>query len=139
MGILSDKVSFGVKNIKDIPTNRGLQFQKEKPLTPYNFPLTQNTTYKIFGYKKDHIGIRRPHWVGTTIPTGRQLTPQMVGLDGFYSVKIIHQSGIVSPRKEQNKEFSVIPEIKEEENDTFIYSKNVINNRGYLKQNVARQ
>jgi hypothetical protein len=110
-------------------------------MTPYNYPLTQRTKYKIFGYKKDkYTGIRRPHWLKAELATGKALTPQTVGLDGFYNVEVISQAGVISPRKEKAKDFSEVPEEGEiDKNDRFIYPERVINNRGHLKQNVERE
>ena len=75
----------GVK-LKDRPTYRGGSFRKDKPLGAHNFPLSSRTHYQIYGYKKDASGIRRPYWMEKILPTGKQLTPQMCGLDGFYKI-----------------------------------------------------
>lgn len=142
MGILDNFNITGVKNIKELPTNRGVQFQKRKPMTVWNHPLTRRTKYKIYGYKIDRSsGIRRPHWLKADFPTGRQITPEMLGLDGIYTIDVIGQVGVIAPSKEQkNSDYSKIPEDPyHEEKDTFIYSKELINNRGYLKQNERRE
>lgn len=53
----------------------------------HNFPLSKFTLWKIYGYRKDpYTGIKRPHWLEKKLPTGQQLTPRMVGLDGFFKV-----------------------------------------------------
>ena len=126
----------GINNVKHLPTNRGIQFQKEKPMTMHNYPLTRKTKYEIYGYKKDKLtGIKRPHWIKAELATGSNLTPQKVGLDGFYDVKALSQTGLISPKKEKNIDFSTIPDSSMDKNDTFIYSKNIISNRGYIEQN----
>jgi hypothetical protein len=109
-------------------------------MTMHNYPLTQKTRYKIRGYKKRGV-IKEPHWIEAEIATGRNLTPQSVGLDGFYEVIPLQQSGVISPRKEKSRglELSDIPDFTTEKNDRFIYSKEIINNRGYIQQNVARK
>ena len=130
----------GINNLRKLPTNRGFQFQKEKPMTMHNYPLTKKTKYKIYGYRKDGIaGLKKPFWITAEIPTGKKLTPQSVGLDGFYTVTPISQSGLISPRKEKSIDFSDIPEMTMDKNDRFIYSKNTISNRGYIEQNVLRE
>jgi len=138
MGILDSLQITGIKP-KIKPTNRGFQFQKDKPITPYNYPLSQKTKYKIYGYKKDFLGMKTPYWLTAEIATGKQLNPQMVGLDGFFSVEVVGQVGLVSPRRERKeaKKYSSIPEDLLEE-DTFIYNENVINDRGNLHKNVSR-
>ena len=126
----------GINNTKVLPTNRGIQFQKEKPMTIHNYPLTKKTKYKIFGYKQDKLnGMKSPHWITAEIATGRNLTPEIVGLDGFYDVKALSQVGIISPKKERSIKFSDIPNSKMDKNDNFIYSKNIISDRGYIEQN----
>jgi len=75
----------GVKT-KERPTYRGGSFRKDKPLSEHNFPLSKRTHYKIYGYKKDASGIKRPYWMEKILPTGRKLTPQMCKLDGFFNV-----------------------------------------------------
>ena len=130
----------GINNVKSLPTNRGFQFQKDKPMTMHNYPLTKKTKYQIYGYKKDKLtGIKRPHWIKAEIATGKHLTPQAVGLDGFYDVQALSQVGLISPKKERSIDFSQIPESKMDKNDTFIYSKNIISNRGLIEQNVLRK
>ena len=67
-------------------------FEKTIPLGMHNFPLTKYTNWKIYGYKKDPFtGMKRPFWMNKKLPTGRELTPQMCGLDGFFDVKAINQ------------------------------------------------
>lgn len=138
MGILNNIGITGIKQ-KTSPTNRGMQFQKKHPITPYNYPLSQKTKYKIFGYKIQNF-VKKPYWLDAEIATGKQLTPQYVGLDGFYSVRIVGQTGLVSPRMERKeaKKYSEIPEDIHEE-DTFIYNENIINDRGYLNKNDSRK
>ena len=113
------------------PTNRAFDFQKEKPITPYNFPLSRTTTWKAFGYKKDSAGIKRPHWIEKTLPTGHAFVPD---LDEVISVYPTQGGGIVSPQKEKKKEFSIIPE-DIDNNDIFKYKNNLINDRGTLHKN----
>ena len=109
-------------------------------MTIHNYPLTRKTTYKIYGYKKDKItGIKTPHWIKAELATGRNLTPQAVGLDGFYDVQPLTQTGVISPRKEKNINYSEVPNFTKDKKDTFIYSKDIINSRGYILQDVLRK
>lgn len=131
----------GINNVKALPTNRGIQFQKAKPMTMHNYPLTKKTKYKIYGYKyrdKSNMIIKDPYWLTVEIATGKKLTPQSVGLDGFFDVKPISQTGVISPKKEKDIAFSDIPETTMDKNDKFIYSKNIINSRGYIQQDALR-
>ena len=84
-----------MKGIKTkIPaTNRGFRpFNKALPLHPHNYPLSKITHWEICGYKKDPLtGIKRPYWITKDLPTGRELSPRLVGLDGFYNVKPTYQ------------------------------------------------
>ena len=75
----------GVKT-KERPTYRGGSFRKDRPLSEHNFPLSKRTHYKIYGYRKDASGIKRPYWMEKILPTGRTLTPRMCKLDGFFNV-----------------------------------------------------
>ena len=79
----------GVKPIKNKPyRDEQKPFVKEAPLGKHNFPLTKYTIWKIYGYRKDPFtGIKRPYWLEKRLPTGRELTPKMVGLDGFFDIK----------------------------------------------------
>ena len=91
MGILNSQIIKGIKP-KERPTYRGGSFNKNKPLGEHNFPLTKYVHYKIYGYKKDpYTGIKRPYWMEKKVPTGRNLTPRMCGLDGFFDVKATKQ------------------------------------------------
>jgi len=83
----------GIKPIKQRPyRDSDAAFNKDLPMGIHNFPLTKYTKWKIYGYKKDRFtGMKRPFWMEKTLPTGRQLTPQMCGLDGFFDVKSINQ------------------------------------------------
>lgn len=95
MGILSNpNLIMGVKPIKNKPKygDKAFTFDKTIPLGSMNFPLTKYTDWNIYGYKKDPLtGIKRPYWLTKRVPTGRQLNPKMVGLDGFYNVKPTNQ------------------------------------------------
>jgi len=93
MGILNNpNVITGVKTIKDQATYRDGHFSKHKPLGPHNFPLSKYTTMQIYGYKKDPLtGIKRPYWLTKQFVTGREITPKMCGLDGFFEIKPINQ------------------------------------------------
>ena len=95
MGILdTNKIITGVKPISLSPTYRNefFKFNKKKALGEHNYPLTKYTEWKIYGYKKDKLtGIRTPYWISKTLPTGRPLTPKLVGLDGFYTVQPLNQ------------------------------------------------
>jgi hypothetical protein len=69
-----------------------LKFDKTYPLGPHNYPLTKYTDWKIYGYRKDPFtGMKRPYWLTKRLPTGRPITPKMVGLDGFFDIKPINQ------------------------------------------------
>ena len=83
----------GVKPIKNKPyRDSDVTFDKTQPIGMYNFPLTKYTVWKIYGYRIDPFtGIKRPYWIIKQLPTGRQLTPKMVGLDGFFDVKATKQ------------------------------------------------
>jgi hypothetical protein len=82
----------GVKSIKERATYRDGHFSKHKPLGPHNFPLSKYTTMRIYGNKKDKFtGIKRPYWLDKTFVTGRQITPKMCGLDGFFDIRPINQ------------------------------------------------
>ena len=84
------KIITGVNPIKIKPKygDKAFTFDKEIPLGRMNFPLTKYTDWDIYGYKKDPLtGIKRPYWMTKRLPTGRQLTPKMCGLDGFFDVK----------------------------------------------------
>jgi hypothetical protein len=107
-------------------------------MTMHNYPLSRKTKYKIFGYKKRGV-LKEPHWITVDLATGSNLTPQKVGLDGFYSVEPLSQTGLISPKKEKDKDFSHIPDFTRDKNDTFIYSKNIISDRGYIEKNVLRK
>jgi len=78
-----------MKPLKNKPyRDSDMVFEKEFPITKFNFPLTRYTDWKIYGYKKDPLtGIKRPYWLTKKVPTGKPLTPQACGLDGFYEVK----------------------------------------------------
>lgn len=89
--MLNNKIITGVKP-KTRPTYRDGGFDKEKPLHPHNFPLTKYTIWQIYGYKKEGVlGLKKPYWLTKTLPTGRPLTPKLVGLDGFYTVRPLNQ------------------------------------------------
>ena len=92
MTILSNpRIITGI-NPKIKPTFNSGSFNKELPLGEHNFPLTKYTDWKIYGYKKDPFtGIKRPYWLTKRLPTGRQINPKMVGLDGFFDVKPTNQ------------------------------------------------
>ena len=88
----SNQIVKGIKPIKSKPTLNSGSFDKTKPIGEHNFPLTKYTNWEIYGYKKDRLtGIKRPHWLNKVLPTGQSLTPQKVGLDGFFTVKPINQ------------------------------------------------
>ena len=58
----------------------------------HNFPLTKYTTWDIYGYIIDkNSGLKRPRWIKKVLPTGKPLTPRMVGMDGFFTVKPLNQ------------------------------------------------
>ena len=59
----------------------------------HNYPMTRTTHWEIHGYKKDAAGIRRAHFITKDLPTGAELSPRLVGLDGFYTVKPTYQKG----------------------------------------------
>jgi len=82
----------GVKPIKNKPTYNQGRFNKNLPLSEHNYPLTKYTTWDIYGYVKDkYTGLKRPRWVTKVLPTGKPLTPRMVGMDGFFTVKPLNQ------------------------------------------------
>ena len=86
----SRQIIKGVKPIKNKPKygDKEFVFNKEIPLGPMNYPLTKYTDWQIYGYKKDPFtGIKRPHWLTKRLPTGREITPQICGLDGFFDIK----------------------------------------------------
>lgn len=92
MSILNNKnIIRGIKPIRERATfgqDPNFIFDKKKPIAPHNFPLSTWTEYKIYGYRKDKItGIKRPYWLTKRLPTGRPLTPKMVGLDGFFDIQ----------------------------------------------------
>ena len=81
------RIITGVKS-KIKPTFNDGFFDKNKPLEEHNFPLTKYTDWQIYGYRKDPFtGIKRPYWLTKRLPTGRQVSPRMVGLDGFFTIK----------------------------------------------------
>jgi hypothetical protein len=83
----------GVKS-ENRPTYREKPFifDKSKPISEHNFPITKYTNWEIYGYRKDKLtGIKTPYWLNKVLPTGRPLTPQLVGLDGFFTVKPTEQ------------------------------------------------
>ena len=67
-----------------------LGFDKKAPIHSHNFPLTKYTTWKIYGYKNDGI-FKKPFWLTKVLPTGHQITPKSVGLDGFFDIKAVNQ------------------------------------------------
>lgn len=85
-----EQIIKGIKPIKTKPTDRGFKFDKTKPITPYNFPLSKFTNWKAFGYKKDRLtGIRRPYWITKTLPTGQPFVPdldEVIKVDGSEQV-----------------------------------------------------
>ena len=86
----SNQIIKGVKPIKNKPKygDEAFAFDKTIPLGSMNFPLTKYTDWQIYGYKKDPFtGIKRPYWMTKRLPTGRQITTKMCGLDGFFDVK----------------------------------------------------
>ena len=94
MGILSNpKIISGVKSIKQRATlNGGTFLQKNQPLGPHNFPLSKYTWMRIYGYKVDKLtGIKKPYWLDRKFVTGRQITPKLVGLDGFFDIRPLKQ------------------------------------------------
>jgi hypothetical protein len=92
MGILDQQIIRGIKNTyKNKPTFNDGRFDKTQPIGPHNMPLSSRALYKIYGYKIDAAGMKRPYWMEKAIPTGRALTPKMCGLDGFYDVKCTKQ------------------------------------------------
>ena len=80
-----------VKQIAKVPEK--FIFNKEKPIWEHNYPMTRTTHWEIHGYKKDIAGIRRSHHITKDLPTGAELSPRLVGLDGFYTVKPTYQKG----------------------------------------------
>ena len=115
IGILDNKrIISGVKNIKARPTNRGFRFRKSEPVGAYNYPLTEYTTWTAFGYRIDkYSGIKRPHWIRETLPTGHSFKPGEQ-LDEVVDVKAYQHGRMVSPQKEiKKKYYSVIPETQE--------------------------
>ena len=83
-----------MKGIKTkIPsTNRGFRpFNKALPLHPHNYPMTKITHWEIEGYIKNAAGIREYYFITKDLPTGRELSPRLVGLDGFISVRPTYQ------------------------------------------------
>lgn len=104
MGIIK-----GINPIKDRPTNRGFNFNKDKIITPYNYPLSKYTIWKIHGYRKEGpAGIKKPYWITKTLPTGQPLLcPE---LDGMYSATPIFE-GMISPQEEQKKKLHFIPDL----------------------------
>ena len=58
-----------------------------------NYPLSKYTDWEIYGYKwKDKYKvIKEPYWLTKRLPTGKEITPKMVGLDGFFDIKPKHQ------------------------------------------------
>lgn len=93
MGILSNpNIITGIKSVKTKATLRDGHFQKNQPLGPHNFPLSKYVTMRIYGYKKDKLtGIKRPYWLTKKFVTGREITPKMCGLDGFFDITPINQ------------------------------------------------
>jgi len=92
MSILNNrKIIRGIKPIKEGPTfghDPHFIFDKKKPITPHNYPLSTYTDWHIYGYKKNKItGMKKPYWLTKRLPTGRELNPRMVGLDGFFDIK----------------------------------------------------
>lgn len=102
MGVLDNPGRIkGIKLIKSKPDPREFLFDKSQPLSPFNFPLTKTTLYKIFGYRIDKVsGIKRPFWLKKRVPTGTPLRPQMCGLDGFFQVEPILEHPL-SPQEEK--------------------------------------
>ena len=87
----SQRIITGVKS-KIRPTFNDGRFNKKLPIGEHNFPLSKYTDWQIYGYRRDPFtGIKRPYWLTKRLPTGRQLNPKMVGLDGFFDVKPIKQ------------------------------------------------
>ena len=94
MTILNNpKIITGIKSkIKPKYGDEAFTFDKTVPLGSMNFPLTKYTDWKIYGYRKDPFtGIKRPYWLTKRLPTGRQISPKMVGLDGFFDIKPTNQ------------------------------------------------
>ena len=93
MSILSNPkgIITGVKPLKEQPKMANypeIQFDKNKPIDAYNFPLSKWTIWKICGYKKDpYTGIKRPYWITKKLPTGKSINPRDVGMDGFLDIK----------------------------------------------------
>ena len=84
------KIITGINPIRNKPKygDKAFMFDKTFALDSMNFPLTKYTDWDVYGYKKDPLtGIKRPYWMTKRLPTGRQLTPKMCGLDGFFDVK----------------------------------------------------
>ena len=88
MAILTNpKIITGIKS-KTPPTFNSGRFDKNQPLGEHNFPLTKYTVWNIYGYKKDKLtGLKKPFWLEKVLPTGKPLTPKLVGLDGFFTVQ----------------------------------------------------
>jgi len=90
--ILNPQIIKGINPIKNKPTFNSGRFDKSLPLGEHNFPMTKYTTWQIYGYIKDkYTGLKRPRWITKVLPTGRPLTPKIVGLDGFFTVKPLNQ------------------------------------------------
>ena len=53
--------------------------------------MTKITHWEIEGYKRDAAGIRKYYCITKDLPTGRELSPRLVGLDGFITVKPTYQ------------------------------------------------
>ena len=60
---------------------------------PHNYPMSRTTHWEIYGYKKDAAGIKKFYSITKDLPTGAELSPRLVGLDGFISVRPTYQKG----------------------------------------------
>lgn len=90
----SHQIIKGIKLVKQKPkVPKEFIFNKNKPIGPHNYPMTRTTHWQIHGYKKDIAGIRRSYHITKDLPTGTELSPRLVGLDGFYSVRPTYQRG----------------------------------------------
>ena len=68
-----DKVKVAIKP-KLRPELTRFEFDKTKPLGPYNFPQMSYAKYKVFGYTVDAAGIHRPHPpIERMLPMGRRV------------------------------------------------------------------
>ena len=87
---LVGKVGVRPKVRPQFSTDPRIGFDKSLPVHAHNFPLTNYTTWKVFGYKKRGL-FKEPFWLTKVLPTGHQITPQICGLDGFFDIKAINQ------------------------------------------------